>query len=697
MSCVNCARTIERSLSGADGIKSVQVSFELGRVKVEYDPSRISQEQIARIIEELGYRVVDEKSRREILLLGISALCSALIVFLILWGPPQSIYLQAVLSTIVQVLGGWKFYRGAYLSLRKGIAGMDVLVALGTTGAYLYSILVLSGLIGGEPFFETNALLITFVLGGRLIEEMAKKRALRLLSDLLSVHRAEVTVLRNGREERVNVREVFRGERILCRTGDMVPLDGVVEKGRAWVSEAVVSGEPEPVLKRAGDPILSGSLVEDGLIEVKVSEGFEGSYLTRISRTIESALEDKPKIQRVVDRVSHYFVQFVVIFAVGVFLYWFLSGGGLQQATMFSLAVLVVSCPCALGIATPLAVVMGVSLAISRGILIKRPASVELFSKVDTIVFDKTGTVTEGKFKVVAAELYEPSSLDVAYTLEKRSNHPIAKAIREYAEERGAKDLGFEDCREIIGFGVRCGEFFIGSTDEGLKEKVVLLKRGEEVIARFVVSDKISPHAKGVVKSVKKLGLRTVLLSGDREDQVRKVAFELGFDDYAAEVDPDQKLEYIRKLQREGRIVAMVGDGVNDAPAMAQADLSFAVSVGTDITKHVGDILLLGGIKNLPEAFILGRAVRRKILQNLGWAFVYNLIGIPVAGGLFYGMGIYLRPELAGLMMALSSVSVVLNTLLLRYNIPSPIAESEEKIAQSSGHRSHSGERAGVT
>jgi len=356
MTCVNCARTIEIALRKREGVREVEVSFELGRVKIEFDENKLSEEDVVRLIEELGYRVIAEDTdRREIYVLAFSALSSVLILLLMFHSVPQGILIQFLLSTTVQLIGGWKFYTGAYNTLRNRIAGMDVLVALGTTGAYLYSTLVLTGLLPGDPFFETNTFLITFVRGGRFVEERAKKRALRLLKELLSTQHSEVTVLRNGREEKRNVREVFRDEVILCRTGDMILLDGTVVEGRAYVSEAVLTGEPEPVPKKPGDSVISGSVVEEGYLKIRVTSSYEGSYLSKIGRMIDRALAEKPRIQRLADTVSHYFVQAVVLVSLLTFFLWFKTTGDLQRAVQFSLAVLVISCPCALGIATPLA------------------------------------------------------------------------------------------------------------------------------------------------------------------------------------------------------------------------------------------------------------------------------------------------------------------------------------------------------
>ncbi|EDP76312.1 cation transporting ATPase (E1-E2 family) protein [Hydrogenivirga sp. 128-5-R1-1] len=671
MTCVNCARTIEIALKRKEGVRDVEVSFELGRVKVDFDENKVSEEDIARTIEELGYRVLEEEGgKAESYLLLFSGLSALLITALMFYPVPYGLYVQFLLSTLVQVFGGWKFYKGAYNSLRNGVAGMDVLVSLGTTGAYVYSLLTLLGFIPGSPFFETNTFLITFVRGGRFIEERAKKRALRLLKSMLTAQHSEVSVLEDGNEVRKNVRELMRGEVIVCRPGDLIPIDGVVVKGRGYVSEAVLTGEPEPILKEPGDRVISGSILEDGLLEIRVEASYESSYLSKINRMVESALSEKPRIQRIADTVSHYFVQAVVVVSAATFFLWVKLTGSMEMAVQFSLAVLVISCPCAMGIATPLAVVVGISKALSRGILIKKPSSLEVFPLINAIVFDKTGTLTEGRFQVVRYELRSSEALDIAYSMESFSNHPIAKAIRDFAKKNGARKVELVGCREVLGRGVECGEYFIGEyEDENIPEdvwKAVALRRNGEVLAVFYLKDTLRQEAKFVVSEMKKLGLTTILLSGDRTETTKFVAKELGFDSFFAEVKPEEKKEMIKGLQEEGLRVAMVGDGVNDAPALAQSDLSFAVPHGVDITKQVGDVVLLSGVAKLPESFRLGKKVNSKIKQNLVWAFLYNVVGIPVAAGLFYKYGVYLKPELAGLLMALSSVSVVANTILLQ-------------------------------
>ncbi len=665
MTCVNCARTISLVLKKKEGVKKVDVSFELGKVTVEYDDSKISKEEIVRTIETLGYRVVEEKSHDAKVVL-FSGFASLLILLSMALNIPYGTPFQLLLSTAVQLIGGWAFYRGAYKSLRNGVANMDVLVSLGTSGAYLYSLLAFLGVIPGSPFFETNALLITFVRGGRLIEERARKRTTSLLRRLMGVQHSEVTVIEEGREVRKPVREVKKGEVLLFRTGDMVLTDGRVLKGSALVSEAVLTGEPEPIPKREGDRVVSGSTVEEGYIEVVAESIYEESYLSKISRLVDEAISEKPKIQRIVDRVSHYFVQGVVLIALTTLGFWLYATGDLQRAVQFSLAVLVVACPCALGIATPLAVVVGLSESLKRGVLVKKPSVFEVIPKIDLMVFDKTGTLTEGRFEVVEAKVMDPEALSVAYTAEKVSNHPIARAIREFARREGAKEIPLPDCREEKGRGVRCGDYFVG-TREGKDSpfKEVVVKRGEKTLALFFLRDKLREEAGEVVKEVKSLGIRTLIISGDRRDITRKVAEELGFDGFVAEVLPEGKKVEIEKLQRRGHTVGMVGDGINDAPALAQADVSFAMSQGADIAKQAGDVVLLSGIRGLVFALKFGRRVSSKIKQNLFWAFAYNSLGIPVAAGVFYKFGIFLKPEIAGLLMALSSLSVVLNTLTL--------------------------------
>ncbi len=670
MSCVNCARTIEIALKRLRGVKEVRVSFELGRVEVEYDPGKVSEEEIAARIRDLGYLPEEEKDRKEELLLGFSLLSSFLFLLLMIVRPPYGLEVQLLLSGLVQFTAGLKFYRGALYSLREGTAGMDVLVSLGTTGSYVYSLLAYLKLLPGTPFFETNVFLITFVRAGKYIEERAKERAIRGLKEFISSSYSRVRVLSEGREVEKDPREVVKGEKIVLRSGDEVLLDGKVLEGEAYVSEAVITGESRPLLKKKGDLVYSGSVVESGYLLVEVVKSFERSYLSQLRRLAEEALRRKPRIQRLADRVSHYFVYGVVSLSLLTLLYWLLREGDLQKAVNFSLALLVVSCPCAFGIAVPLAVSLGLYEALRRGVFLKSSEVFELVPKVNTVIFDKTGTLTEGKFRVERYEVREEEALEKVYYMEQFSGHPIARSLREFLKDKVKREVSLEGCREIKGVGVRCGEYIVGKGElwgisPGNGYKVVGFGRGKKLLALFYLRDTLREEARTVVRYLKEKGLEVVMLTGDEERNALGVARELGIDRVIANVRPEEKLKVVEEFQRRGRKVLMVGDGVNDAPALARADVGVAVAGGTDLAKLSGSVLVTS-LKKIPLLFGLSEKVYRKIKENLFWAFVYNVVAMPVAAGFFYEKGLYLRPELAGLIMSLSSVSVVLNTLRLK-------------------------------
>ena len=667
MSCVNCARAIEITLKRTKGVKNVSVSFELGRVEVDFDEDVVSEEEIVRKIEELGYSVERKKDLEKPFLI-FSLLSSFFFLLGMLLSFPLKLEVQFLLSSIVQFTAGWKFYKGAYSSLKKGVGSMDTLVALGTTGAYLYSLLSYFNFINSTPFFETNVFLITFVRLGKFIEEKAKEKAIKGLKELVNLSFKKVKVLEGNREVEKNVREVFKGEKVVYRSGEQILLDGVVIKGEGLVNEAVITGEPLPVLKKEGDEVYSGAVLERGYIITKVKKTFESSFINTVRKLVEESLREKPQIQRISDKVSHYFVLFVVILSALTFLVWFIKTGEINKAVQFSLAVLVVSCPCAFGIAVPLAVSVGIYKAVKKGILPKKGSVFEVAPKVNTVIFDKTGTLTEGKLKV--KEINVPKEyFEILYTMENYSNHPVAKAIREYLKPFVKEEAKLKGCEEILGVGVKCGEFIVGKGElwgKNSQNGVIRVGFGtkDKLIGEIILEDSVRKEAKEVVEFFKRRGIDVILLTGDTKENAKKIAEELGIKEVIANVKPEEKLNVIRKLQREGRKVCMVGDGVNDAPALAQSDLGIAVSEGTDLAKISGDIVI-HRLLSIPEVFTLSERVYRKIKENLFWAFAYNVIFIPLATGILWNKGIYLKPEFAGLLMALSSVSVVLNTLRL--------------------------------
>ncbi|HIQ49057.1 MAG TPA: cadmium-translocating P-type ATPase [Aquifex aeolicus] len=667
MTCVNCARIIEVSLKKTKGVKKVNVSFELGEVEVEWNPSEISEEEIIRKIEELGYFVERRKDNYEKVFLVLSGISSLLVLATMFLKIPYHLEIQLFLSTLVQFTAGLKFYKGAYSSLKEGIGNMDTLVALGTTGAYLYSILAYLNFINTYPFFETNVFLITFVRLGKFIEEKAREKATEGLQNLFSISFKTVKVVKGDKEIEKNVREVFKGEKIACRGGDQILLDGKVVQGEALVNESVITGESLPILKRKGDTVYSGSIVEKGYIVVEVEKTFESSFINKIKNLVESTLREKPRIQQVSDKISQYFVGFVVIFSILTFLFWIVKVGDIQKAVQFSLAVLVVSCPCAFGIAVPLAVSVGIFKALKKGVLVKKSSIFEVFPKINTVIFDKTGTLTEGKFIVEKVEVKDENILGIVYSMEKFSNHPVAKALRNFLKDKVKGEVELSGCREILGVGVECGDYVVGKGEIwGIKSdngyQIVGFGTKEKLLALFYLRDKIREEAREVIENLKRKGIEVILLTGDRKENAKELARMLGIDKVFAEVKPEEKLRIVEDLQKRGRKVCMVGDGVNDAPSLAKADIGVAILEGTDLAKISGDVII-HKLFSLVEIMEFSERVYRKIKENLFWAFVYNTLFIPVAAGVFHSYGLYLKPEFAGLLMALSSVSVVLNTL----------------------------------
>jgi len=527
MTCANCARAIELTLKKLHGVSDVKVSFELGRVWVEFNEELLSSENIKEAIESLGYTVEkDDVKQYETYILAFCWLSGAVVMLSMFWHNPWSVYLQALLATLGQLVGGFKFYRSAYYSLKARTGNMDLLVALGSTSALLYSYLALFKLIPEEPqepLFETSLFLITFVRTGKFLEERAKRKATESLRRMFGLQSLRVKILKEGKEEEKEAYEVFIGDKIVLRTGDMVPLDCRLVEGKVVVDESMLTGESLPVLKKEGDLLLSGSVVLNGYGVAKVEKSFSKSYVSLLIKLVESALVKKPKVQRLADRVSHYFVQFVIALSFLVFLLWFFKTGDIQRAITFSLAVMVISCPCAFGIAVPLAIMVGLTRAYQRGVLIKNPEAFE--KKVDILLMDKTGTLTEGKPKVKEVRSYG-DYLDLAYSLFLKSNHPYSVAIREYCQSLGAKQLSLKDCRGEVGVGVFCEGYMLGKGKNG---QTVLVQDGK-VLAEFYFEESIKESAKEVLEYFKRMGIEVILVSGDDEERVKRVAEQLNIE-----------------------------------------------------------------------------------------------------------------------------------------------------------------------
>jgi len=666
MTCVNCARTIEINLKRLKGVKSVEVSFELGRVQVEFDEELLSVENIKEAIESLGYKVSKgaEENNRSLFMLLFCVFISLTFIPLMFF---HNIRVEFVLASVVQVIGGYSFYKSAYRSLISGVGNMDLLVALGSTGAYLYSVLTMLKVLEGSPFFETSVFLITFVRLGKYLEERAKERAVKSLKELFGIQTSKVRLLKqNGKEEERNVQEVFIGDVMLVRTGDLVPLDVYVLEGKVEVDESVITGESKPVLKTTGQRIFSGSLVLNGYAKAKVEKTLAGSYVSLLIKLVEDALKQKPKIHRIADRVAHYFVQVVVIISLLVFTLWYLKTGDLQKSVSFALSVLVISCPCAFGIAVPLVLTVGLLRAYRKGLLVKNPSVLERIKDINLLLLDKTGTLTESIPRVAKAVFYTEDALNLAFSVANASNHPRAKAIREYCKQMKAKTVSVQNCTEVPGEGIYCGDYYLGNPSAlGISNKnsTTVLARGKEIIGEFHLEESIKDKVKDALDYLRRKGIRLVMVTGDVEESAKRISTLLGIEEFYAKVKPDDKLAILEKYQSMSYRVGMVGDGINDAPAMAKAHVSFAVGSGTDIAKRVCDVVILSGLQGIKDLFEITDKVSKRIKQNLFWAFFYNTLGIPIAGGLFSSYGIVLKPEIAGLMMVLSSLSIVINSI----------------------------------
>lgn len=706
MTCANCAQTIEKGVAGMAGVVSATVNFAAEKLSVVYDPGVLAESELLAKVDDLGYRAVTEdagdlQEGRTQLYWLILAACLSLPIMPLMWFTPFGQitgYLIFALSTIVQFTAGLAFYRSAWKSLKNGSANMDVLVAMGISAAYGYSVLTFFNVFGlsGEAFFETSAMLITFIRFGKWLEARAKGKASQALKSLLSLQADRALLLVDGREEQVPASHVKVGDVVVVRPGEKVPVDGIVLEGESAIDESMISGESLPVEKSPGAQVTGSTINTSGRLIVEATRVGNETVLAQIVRMVEDAQGDKAPIQRLADRVSNWFVPAVILIALVTFVAWFgVLGAEFIFAFKTSIAVLVIACPCALGLATPTAIMVGSSVGLDQGILFKKASVLENIARLQVLLLDKTGTLTKGEFAVTdlqAAESVEQVELlSIAASLESASNHPLARAVVRYAEERATPMAKLENIEEAGGLGlvgsaagvrVAAGnlrlmereqvdmKFFGHQADQwaAAGKSVVFVARNGTPLGALALGDTLKEGAKETIARLKKLGLKTVMLTGDRRVAAMSVAGQLGIDEVQAEVMPGDKQSVVKNYQDEGCYTGMVGDGINDAPALARADIGIAIGSGTDVAKETGDIVLVkGDIRDVERGIRLGRRTLLKIKQNLFWAFFYNVIGIPIAAGVLYPtMGILLKPEFAGLAMALSSVSVVTNSLLLK-------------------------------
>jgi Cu+-exporting ATPase len=703
MHCTACATGIETGLKRLDGILDARVNFASKEAVVKYDEDKVTLDKIKATVKRGGYEAVEriedvsEKRRKEVrgklLLFSLGLALTIPIVFITYFIMfPEKNYVLLVLATPIQFIVGWHFYRGAYSSIRNRFADMNVLVALSSSVAYVYSAYVTLFAPETMGYFEAAAIVITTITLGMLLEDMAVERTGDAIKKLMALQPKTATVSQDGREKEIPIDEVQVGDTVLLKPGTQVPVDGTVVEGHTFIDESMITGESVPVEKSVGDTVFGGTMNKTGIVKFQAEKVGLETTLSQIVRLAREVQASKAPIQRLADKVVNVFVPVVVGIAALTFVVWFFGFNNPALALTTTVAVLAISCPCALGIATPAAIMIGVGKGAENGVLIKNSAALEVIRNLDTVVFDKTGTLTKGKLDVtdiVGDDRKE--DLQTAAVAEKWSEHPIGQAIVKEAEHEGINVEDPDSFEALPGFGIMAGakgkKVIIGnralmrknnisidhleSAIEKLENEaktVLILAVNDKASSAIAVSDTIKEHSKEAVSNLKKMGLRVTMLSGDTKRTADAIAKQLGIDEVLAEVVPAQKVEEIKKLQSEGRFVAMVGDGINDAPAITQANVGIAIGSGTDVAVDSGDIVLLkDDPRSVATSIKLSRNTLTKIKQNLFWAFFYNVIMIPLAAGVaFPFLGVLIPPEAAATSMILSDITVVANSFLLR-------------------------------
>jgi Cu+-exporting ATPase len=722
MDCITCAKTIENTLSYYEGVYKASLNFATEKLMVEYNPQQISVASIKKIIKDVGYQVVEpektaagtedaeSKARsqhiRRLKYLLATSIALSVPTVLFMWFPilpmPENNFLQFLLATPVQFVVGWTFYVGAYKGLRNKTANMDTLVAMGTSTAWIYSTVITfapSIFPGAGVFFDTAVMIMTFILLGKLLDAIAKGRTSEAIRKLMGLQAKTARVIRNGEEQEIPVEDVQVGDIVIVRPGEKIPVDGTVTEGYSGVDEKVITGESIPVEKKAGDPVVGATLNKTGVLKFKAIKVGKDTVLAQIISMVEDALSSKAPVQRLADIAAGYFVPAIILTATLSALVWyFLVGETYIFALTVFIAVLIVACPCALGLATPTAIMVGVGKGAENGILIKSGEALETVHKLQAIVFDKTGTLTKGEPEVTdiisvgnPTQLDEDAVLQFAAVAEKNSEHPLGEAI---VKKAAAKNLTVEDPEDfnaIPGLGVEVkhngNTILVGNRKlmqtnniniTPLEAKMTTLEEdGKTAMLTAVngkpagliaVADTLKENSAEAVKTLQQMGLEVIMLTGDNKRTADAIARQAGVNRVLAEVLPDEKANEIKRLQKEGKVVAMVGDGINDAPALAQANIGIAVGSGTDVALETGDIVLIkNDLRDVVVSIQLSRATMRKIRQNLFWAFFYNVALVPLAAGAFYPLiHVLFNPVLAAAAMASSSVTVVTNASLLR-------------------------------
>ncbi|MEG4806630.1 heavy metal translocating P-type ATPase [Microcoleus sp. F8-D3] len=741
MSCASCAASVEQAIQSVPGVIECHVNFGMEQATIQYDSKQTDLETIQSAVDDAGYQALplpemaateddSEQADRKfesqtlqrklwtagiisiLLVVGaIPAMTGLHLPFIPAW--LHNYWLQLVLTSPVQLWCGRSFYVGAWKSLKRRVATMDTLIALGTSAAYFYSVFVtffpglftVKGLNSGV-YYEVAASVIALILLGKTLENRAKGETSEAIRKLMGLQAKTARIVRNGEELEVPIAKVEIGDIVQVRPGEQIPVDGEVIEGASTVDEAMVTGESLPVKKQRGDEVIGATINKTGSFKFRATRVGQDTFLAQIVKMVQDAQGSKAPIQKLADQVTGWFVPAVIAVALATFIIWFNATGNFTLATVTMVEVLIIACPCALGLATPTAVMVGTGKGAENGILIKGAESLELAYKIQIIVLDKTGTLTEGKPTVTdfvtikgTANSNELKLLQLAASVERNSEHPLGEAVVRYARSQEVNLTDVKDFEAIAGSGVRgvvegksialgtlrwmqelgCDTEYLelrARAFEAASKTVVWMAVEGKIEAILGIADALKPSSAQAVKALQKLGLEVAVLTGDNRATAESIARSVGITRIFAEVRPDQKAAQIQALQRGGKIVAMVGDGINDAPALAASDVGIAIGTGTDVAIAASDITLISGdLQGIVTAIKLSRATMRNIRENLFFAFIYNIAGIPIAAGILYPIfGWLLNPIIAGAAMAFSSVSVVSNALRLRNFKPKSIA-----------------------
>ena len=724
MSCVNCARNIQTYISKLSGINSISLNFGAEVAHIDYCPDVISLDEIKAAVRKLGYDVAEDdeedkleeeraKSLRTLKIKIVTAIVLSVIVMAIsmsghfsalsFMSLPMDIEMPIlfILSTIIIFYCGSKFLKGAYQAAKNKTSDMNTLITLGTFSSYIYSTVVLANhlfhlnitSLNGthEVYFETSAMIITFILMGNYLEAAMKVKTNSSIKKLKQLQSKFVNVIRDGNEIQIPLKKVKVDDIVIIRAGDKVPVDGEITEGECIVDESALTGESMPVEKSDGDELRSGTVVINGYVKLIAKKVGKDTTLSKIIGLVKEASNSKPQIQRLADKISAIFVPLVVGIAIVTFLIWLLvTKEPFDKSLLFGVSVLIVACPCALGLASPIAVIIGVGRAAENGILFNNVEAIEKLNKIDTICFDKTGTITTGKMKIKNIislnGISENELMRYAFSIERFSNHPIAKSINAYSQEldlnliSDVREISDEsgmgisgivnDKKVIIGNEKMMKKQGIGILPAEIKDKsdMLLVSIENKLVGIIEFEDTIREDTKEVVRKLKNRNLGLYMISGDNETVTKKIADEIGIENYSYRTMPEDKEKIISRLQSEGKNVAMVGDGINDAPALARANVGIAIGTGTDIAIDTADaILVQGNLKNILKAINMSAHTVRIIKQNIFWAFFYNALAIPLAAGILAPVGIVISPVMSAMLMAFSDVvTVVGNSLRLK-------------------------------